>query len=95
MRQSSCMTLSSCLRHGRAGLHLLALGHPTQVDMRMAAYLQRSRSNLPGACSQDSCSDKLDLLSPLLLRMCVAHAQEPAEQGGQRCAQQMKRACCV
>ena len=59
--------------------------------MRVAAYLQKAQGGLPGSCSQDGRSDKLDLLSPLPLRMCVAHAQEPAEQGGQRCALQMKR----
>lgn len=58
----------------------------------MAAYLQKASRCLPGSCSLDGCPDKLDLLLPLPLRMCVAHAQEPAEQGGQRCASKMKRA---
>ena len=55
--------------------------------MRVAAYLQKAPSDLPGSFSQDGrCSDKLDLLSPVPLRISIAHAQEPAEQGGQRCA---------
>ena len=66
----------------------LPVSNPTQVNMRVAAHLLRPPGRLPGPCGQGGCSGRLSLLSPLPLRVCVAHAQEPAGQGSQRYALQ-------
>ena len=95
MRQNSCMAPTSYLKRDRAGSQLLAPGHSMQVDMRVAAYLHKESSGSPGSWSQDGPSDKLDLLLPLPLRMCVVDAQEPAKQGGQRCVLQKKAASSI